>query len=49
MHVTAARGSLEMQDPKKSQKMRHLGTIVQLCWTISSQLRHISTIGKKTY
>jgi len=36
-----------MQDPKNRKKMRHLGTIAQLCWTISSQLRHISTIGKK--
>ena len=27
-------------------KMRHLGTIVQLCRTISLQLRHVSTIGK---
>ena len=26
---------------------RHLGTIQQLCRAISSQLRHISTIGKK--
>ena len=33
--------------PKKSQKIRHLSTIAQLCRTISSQLRHISTIGKK--
>jgi len=32
-----------MQDPKN----RHLGTIAQLCQAISSQLRHISTIGKK--
>jgi len=32
-----------MQDPKN----RHLGTIAQLCWAISSQLRHVSTIGKK--
>jgi len=39
----AARGSLEMQDPKN----RHLGTIAQLCWAISSQIRHVSTIGKK--
>jgi len=31
---------------KKSSKNRHLGTIAQLCWAISSQLRHISTIGK---
>jgi len=27
-------------------KNRHLGTIAQLCRAISSQLRHISTIGK---
>jgi len=32
---------------KKSLKIRHLGTIAQLCWAVSSQLRHISTIGKK--
>ena len=32
---------------KKSPKSRHLGTIPQLCRAISSQLRHISTIGKK--
>jgi len=29
------------------QKIRHLGTIAQLRWAISSKLRHISTIGKK--
>jgi len=33
---------------KKVAKNRHLGTIAQLCQTISSQRRHISTIGKKT-
>ena len=33
---------------KKVAKNRHLGTIAQLCRAISSQLRHISTIGKKT-
>jgi len=35
--------------PKKLAKNRHLGTIAQLCWAtgMSSQLRHISTIGKK--
>ena len=38
----AARGSLKIQDAKN----RHLGTIAQLCWAISSQLRYISTIGK---
>jgi len=43
----AARGSLKMQDPKKSPKLRHLGTIAQLCRSISSQRRHVSTIGKK--
>jgi len=39
----AARGSLEMQDAKN----RHLRTIAQLCRAISSQLRQLSTIGKK--
>jgi len=32
---------------QKSPKIRHLGTIAQLCRVISWQLRHISTIGKK--
>jgi len=32
---------------KKSPKIRHLGTIAPLCWAISSQLKHIWTIGKK--
>ena len=32
---------------KKVAKNRHLSTIAQLCRAISSQLRHISTIGKK--
>jgi len=32
---------------KKSSKNRHLGTISQLCWVISSQLRHVSITGKK--
>jgi len=31
---------------QKSPKIRHLGTIAQLCRAISSQLRHVSTIGK---
>jgi len=44
----AARGSLKIQDAKKVAKNRHLGTIAQLRWAISSQLRHVSTIGKKT-
>jgi len=30
----------------KTQKNRHLGTIAQLCCTISLQLRHVSTIRK---
>ena len=33
---------------KKSPKNRHLRTIVQLCPAISSQLRHVSTIGKNS-
>jgi len=32
---------------KNDAKIRHLGTIPQLCRAISSQLRHVSTIGKK--
>jgi len=32
---------------KKVAKNRHLGTNPQLCRAISSQLRHVSTIGKK--
>jgi len=32
---------------KKSPKIRHLHTIVQLCRAISSWLRHVSTVGKK--
>jgi len=32
---------------KKSPKIRHLGTIAQICRAISSQLWHVSTIGKK--
>jgi len=31
---------------KKLPKNRHLGTISQLCRAVSSQLRHVSTIGK---
>ena len=33
---------------KKVAKNRNLGTIAQLCRAISSQLRHVSTIGKNT-
>jgi len=38
----AARGLLKIQDAKNS----HLGTIAQLCQAVSSQLRHVSTIGE---
>jgi len=31
---------------KKVAKNRHVGTIEQLCRAISSQLRHVSTVGK---
>jgi len=34
---------------KKSSKNRHLRTITRICRAISSQLRHILTIGKKTF
>jgi len=34
-----------MQYPEIA-KIRHLGTIAQLCRAISSQLMHVSTIGK---
>ena len=39
----AARGSLKIQDAEKSPS---LGTIAPLCRAISSQLRHVLTIGK---
>ena len=39
----AARGSLKCRTQN-----RHLRSIVQLCRAISLQLRHVSTIGKKT-
>jgi len=38
----AARGWLEIRDAKNC----HFGTIAQLCWAISSELRHASTIEK---
>jgi len=31
---------------KNSPKNRHLGTIAQLCWAVSSQLRHIDNWKK---
>ena len=39
----AARDSVKIQDAKN----RHFDTISQLCQAMSSQRRHISTIGKK--
>jgi len=39
----AARCTLKIQDSKN----RHFGTITQLCRAISSERRHVSTIGKK--
>jgi len=44
----AVRGSVQIRYAKKIAKNRHLGTIAELCRAISSQLRHVSTIGKKT-
>jgi len=41
----AARGSLEMQEPKVA-KINNMGTIAQHYRTVSSQLRHLPTIGK---
>jgi len=32
---------------KNDAKNRHLSTIAQLCRAISSQIKHVSTIGKK--
>jgi len=36
----------ENAGPKIVAKNRHLATIAQLCRATSSQLRHVSTIGK---
>jgi len=44
---TRLAGNRAYRGRKKVAKNRHLGTIAQLCRAISSQLRHISTIGKK--
>ena len=41
----AARWKCRMQNIAKN---RHLGTIAQICWAISSQLRHVSTTRKKS-
>ena len=42
----AASGSLKIQDANVAEN-HYLGTMVQLCRAIPSQLRHVSTIGKK--
>jgi len=34
---------------KKVAKNRHLRTIAQLCLAVSSQLKHISTVGKNLF
>jgi len=44
MCCTRLAGNIER---KNDAKNRHLGTIAQLCQAESSQLRHVSTIGKK--
>ena len=41
----AALGSLKIHHAKIA-KIRHLGTIAQLCRAVSSQRRHVPTIGK---
>jgi len=43
----AAHGSLKLQDAKSRPQNHHLGTIAQICRPMSSQLRHVSTIGKQ--
>ena len=37
----------ENAGPRKLPQIRHLRTIAQLCRVISSQIRHVSTIGEK--
>ena len=44
---TCCRRLAENTGCKKSPKIRHLRTIAQLCRAISSQLRYVSTFGKK--
>jgi len=41
LHAVAG-NTARTSDPKN----RHLGTIAQLCWAVSSQLKHVSTIGE---
>ena len=45
--LLAARCKYRMQKSRQKLKNSHLGTIAQLCRDISSQLRQVSTIGKK--
>jgi len=47
MSETCCTRLAENTERKNSPKNRHLRTIVQLCRAISSQLRRVSTIGKK--
>jgi len=48
MHVSnLLHAAAENTGPKNEAKNCHLGIIAQLCQAISSQLRHVSTIGKK--
>jgi len=46
MSETCCTRLAENTGPKKVAKNRHLGTIAQFCRAISSQLKHVSTIGK---
>jgi len=45
--VTCCTRLTENTGRKKSPKIRHLGTIAQLCQAIPSQLKHLLTTGKK--
>jgi len=45
-HLLCCTRLVKIQDAKNYAKNRHLRTIAQLCRAISSQLRHVSTIGK---
>jgi len=48
MSETCCTRLVENTGRKNDAKNRHLGIIAQLCRAISSQLRHVSTIGKKS-
>jgi len=47
MSETCCAGLAANTGRKNSSKNRHLDTIAQLCRAMSSQIRHVSTIGKK--